>query len=503
MAPASSPETEARAAAVFALLPFAALTFVVTVATVGKTTRLLVGLTYYLIPETDAERARARLARVQSQNAAARRKEKRRKGGGLASLAAEDDEDSIAALKLTKANLVLKPFWSHFDHLVFFTLAVAVNWAAAECRAAWMHARIADGSIPESKPLVLENPLLALMCVVGVGSASRALALMELDRGTPSVEKALAGAVGVAGFVASSLLLMLVPDSVLDFEIERTSVEFAPAVLGAIRRKAGRALGGALLRASENGAGAPPSSFPGGSGSGSLVVSRAQIAIGLSVFAGLLAGSLFPPAVRASRSYLMQTSPPAWSTSVTRADATSRRVAHLAFAAPLIAAAAFVSPLARDPLGLDAAAVAVMRPAALLAAAMLLMLSVPFLVQGHLNGALVAWYELKFGELARGDGAAIRAAARLKAEVTSHVAVKVAVQAAAPAALMACLACLLGAKRRLEPNEEEIGSLTGVIPAACWRTIAGFLGWWVAACWGGFTTLGVALGRNGVAPFAP
>ena len=501
MALASSPETEARAAAVFALLPFAALTFVVTVATVGKTTRLLVGLTYYIIPETDAERARARLARVQSQNAAARRKEKRRKGGGLASLAAEDDEDSIAALKLTKANLVLKPFWSHFDHLVFFTLAVAVNWAAAECRAAWMHARIADGSIPESKPLVLENPLLALMCVVGVGSASRALALMELDRGTPSVEKALAAAVGVAGFVASSLLLMLVPDSVLDFEIERTSVEFAPAVLGAIRRKAGRALGGALLRASENGATAPKSAFVGGSGS--LVVSRAQIAIGLSVFAGLLAGSLFPPAVRASRSYLMQTSPPAWSTSVTRADATSRRVAHLAFAAPLIAAAAFVSPLARDPLGLDAAAVAVLRPAALLAAAMLLMLSVPFLVQGHLNGALVAWYELKFGELARGDGAAIRAAARLKAEVTSHVAVKVAVQAAAPAALMACLACLLGAKRRLEPNEEEIGSLTGVIPAACWRTIAGFLGWWVAACWGGFTTLGVALGRNGVAPFAP
>ena len=501
MAPASSPETEARAAAVFALLPFAALTFVVTVATVGKTTRLLVGLTYYIIPETDAERARARLARVQSQNAAARRKEKRRKGGGLASLAAEDDEDSIAALKLTKANLVLKPFWSHFDHLVFFTLAVAVNWAAAECRAAWMHARIADGSIPESKPLVLENPLLALMCVVGVGSASRALALMELDRGTPPVEKALAGAVGVAGFVASSLLLMLVPDSVLDFEIERTSVEFAPAVLGAIRRKAGRALGGALLRAFENGAVAPKSAFVGGSGS--LVVSRAQIAIGLSVFAGLLAGSLFPPAVRASRSYLMQTSPPAWSTSVTRADATSRRVAHLAFAAPLIAAAAFVSPLARDPLGLDAAAVAVLRPAALLAAAMLLMLSVPFLVQGHLNGALVAWYELKFGELARGDGAAVRAAARLKAEVTSHVAVKVAVQAAAPAALMACLACLLGAKRRLEPNEEEIGSLTGVIPAACWRTIAGFLGWWVAACWGGFTTLGVALGRNGVAPFAP
>jgi hypothetical protein len=427
------------------------------------------------------------LARVQSQNASARRKEKRRKDGGLASLAKEDDEDSIAALKLTKANLVLKPFWSHFDHLVFFTVAVAANWAAAEGRAAWIHARIADGSIPESKPVVLENPLLALMCVVGAGSASRALVLMELDRGTPGLEKAVAGAVAVAGFVASSLLLMLVPDTVLDFEIDRTSVEFAPAVVRAIRRKAGRALGGAL----EVG------------GSGSLVVSRAQIAIGLSVFAGLLAGSLFPPAVRASRSYLMQTAPPAWSESITRADGTSRRVAHAAFAAPLVAAASFFSPLFADPLGLSAATVAIVRPASLLATALLMTLSVPFLVQGHLNGSLVTWYELKFGETARGDGGAIRAAARIKAEVTNHVAVKVAVQAAAPAALMACLACLLGAKRRLVSLEEESGSLTGVIPSVCWRTVAGFLGWWVVMCWGSFTALGVALGRNGVAPFAP
>ena len=339
--------------------------------------------------------------------------------------------------------------------------------------------------------MVLENPLLALMCVVGAGSASRALVLMELDRGTPGLEKAVAGAVAVAGFVASSLLLMLVPDTVLDFEIDRTSVEFAPAVVRAIRRKAGRALGGTLE--------------VGGSGSGSLVVSRAQIAVGLSVFAGLLAGSLFPPAVRASRSYLMQTAPPAWSESITRADGTSRRVAHAAFAAPLVAAASFFSPLFADPLGLSAATVAIVRPASLLATALLMTLSVPFLVQGHLNGSLVTWYELKFGEAARGDGGAIRAAARIKAEVTNHVAVKVAVQAAAPAALMACLACLLGAKRRLDPLDplEESGSLTGVIPAACWRTVAGFLGWWVAAVWGSFTALGVALGRNGVAPFAP
>ena len=234
-------------------MPFAALTFVVTVATVGKTTRLLVGLTYYILPETDAERARARLARVQSQNAAARRKEKRRKGGGLASLAAEDDEDSIAALKLTKANLVLKPFGRIRSPRLLYPRRRGQLGRRGASRG--VDSRAHRGRLDSRNQTDgAREPAFGADVRVGTGSASRALALMELDRGTPSVEKALAGAVGVVGFVASSLLLMLVPDSVLDFEIERTSVEFAPAVLGAIRRKAGRALGGALLRASENGA---------------------------------------------------------------------------------------------------------------------------------------------------------------------------------------------------------------------------------------------------------
>jgi hypothetical protein len=88
----------------------------------------------------------------------------------------------------------------------------------------------------------------------------------------------------------------------------------------------------------------------------------------------------------------------------------------------------------------------------------------------------------------------------MKSEITNRVAAKAAVQAAAPAVLLACLACLLGAKR-LDVEDET--SLTAIVPAVCWRTIAGYLGWWVSACWGFFLTVGVALGRRGVAPFAP
>lgn len=477
----SSSDTEAKAAALFALLPFAALTLVVTLATVGKTTRLLMGLTYYLLPETESEKARARLAGVQATNAAARRKEKRRKANALESIAKTDDEDSIASLKLTKANLVLRPFWSHFDHLVFFTIVVTINWIAAEARAAMLSKPVAS----TSKPVVFENPLLAMLCVVGIGSASRALVLMELDKGTPSVEKAIAAVVAVVGFIASFLILILVPERVLDFEIDRTSVEFAPAVLGFIKRKAGKAFDrvpGLVDDAAADYA----------TKGGSFVVSKMQIALGLSVFAGVLAGALFPPAVRASRAYLSVTMPPKWSTEITRAGIVHRIVLHVAFVLPLLTSAAFFSPVTKQ--------VSFLRPVVLLTAAGFLLLSVPILVQGHLNSALITWYELKFGEVAKGDGEKTRSAARLKSDITNHVVVKVAVQAAAPAALIACFACLLGSKRSDGFDED---SLTGLIPAVCWRTIAGYLGWFCCGVWGLFTTLGVVFGRNGVFAFSP
>ena len=127
-------------------MPFAALTFVVTVATVGKTTRLLVGLTY-ILRDGCRESARA-LARVQA------------KRGG----AAESDAKAVASRRSPRkttripsprsssrvALFVLKPFWSPVIISVFFyQIAVVLNSANAEVARRGFTARIADGSIPK------------------------------------------------------------------------------------------------------------------------------------------------------------------------------------------------------------------------------------------------------------------------------------------------------------------------------------------------------------------
>lgn len=452
-----------RRAALAALLPFAFLTILTTLLTVGKTTKLLEGLTYYLVPETEAEKARARLAQVQRSSGSARRRK-----GGKAPATDELGDESIAALRLTKANLVLRPFWAHFDHLVFFSAAILVNFAAAEVASRW-----------RGEPV--ENALLPMMCVVGAGSAVRALVKMELDPLTPAVERHLAAVAGAVGFAVSALILLLVPADVLDFEMDRTGAELAPALIGGVRRKFSSKF----------------SSDHTNDSAGSWKVSSVQIALGLSVFAGVLSGALFAPAVRAARSYAARVRPPSWGRRLMGASALEAFALHVAFALPLVVAAAHAAPLSAGPAGWDAETFAARKAVAVAVAGAAQLAATPGLVQGFLDGALVTWYELKHGEEARrhGDPAKVRAAARKKTEVTLHVVCKVAVQAAAPAAAMISFACLLGAKRT-DPAGEDT-SIVALIPPACWRTVAGYLGWWTCACWGVFTAAGVAASRAG------
>ena len=118
--------------ALMGMLPYTALTVVVTLISVGKnvTLRLLGSLTYYLIPETPQEQAKARLARVTAGKSPS---EVRRRAARIKANISEDAEgtESIAAVKFGKA-LVLAPFFREFDYALLFAILVVANFAAAE-----------------------------------------------------------------------------------------------------------------------------------------------------------------------------------------------------------------------------------------------------------------------------------------------------------------------------------------------------------------------------------
>ena len=214
---------------------------------------------------------------------------------------------------------VLRPFWAHFDYLVFFFLVVVVNFVAAEVAPRLLSFFVAGSSSSSSSStsssssfsfadrpnnMLSENAILPMLCIVALFSAARALVKLELDSLTPSVERQLAAAAGVIGFVTSLFFLLLVPTDVMDFEIDGTSRELAPALIRQIRRRVkGRA---AAAAAATEGAAAAAG------GGGSWIVSELQIMIGLSVFAGVLTGSLFAPAVRSVRCYSTCVKPPTW-----------------------------------------------------------------------------------------------------------------------------------------------------------------------------------------------
>ena len=110
--------------ALIGMLPYTALTVVVTLIAVGKnvTLRLLGSLTYYLIPETPQEQAKARLARVTAGKSPS---EVRRRAARIKANISEDAEgtESIAAVKFGKA-LVLAPYFREFDYALLFAILV-------------------------------------------------------------------------------------------------------------------------------------------------------------------------------------------------------------------------------------------------------------------------------------------------------------------------------------------------------------------------------------------
>jgi hypothetical protein len=315
--------------ALMGMLPYTVLTIIVTLMAVGKnvTLRLMGSLTYYLIPETPQEQARARLARVTAGKSPS---ETRRRAARIKANISEDAEgtESIAAVKFGKA-LVLAPYFREFDYGLLFAILVIANFAAAELAPMALN-------LPDH-----ENILVPMLALVAVFSSARSLVKLLFDKLTPKIERQAALAVGVVGFVLALFFLLLVPTSALDFEVAGTSKELAPAMAKKIRsRVVGR-------KAAERVADV----------AGGMVVPELQIFIGLALFAGIISGALFGPAVRIVRCYNTCVRPPSWGGDFVGVSKAVVPLLHASFALPIVTAFAWFAPSLPRPLWFNRRAV--------------------------------------------------------------------------------------------------------------------------------------------------
>lgn len=211
---ASTPENDA---AVLATLPYLLLTIAFTfLAVVRKSVSLslMEGLTCYILPETDEERWRARIAKATHEKKSS--ESKRRAKGARAPPAGNIDElgeNSIAAIAMTKNQLILKPFWSHVDRLVFFACLVIVHCVAREVHAFVVASDGGAGSDAEgTTTTTTTNVLLAPLAAFSAVSAMRALVRAAIDpASTPAVERHVAVAAGFIGFAFSLVFLLSSP----------------------------------------------------------------------------------------------------------------------------------------------------------------------------------------------------------------------------------------------------------------------------------------------------
>jgi hypothetical protein len=275
---ASTPENDA---AVLATLPYLLLTIAFTfLAVVRKSVSLslMEGLTCYILPETDEERWRARIAKATHEKKSS--ESKRRAKGARAPPAGNIDElgeNSIAAIAMTKNQLILKPFWSHVDRLVFFACLVIVHCVAREVHAFVVASDGGAGSDAEgTTTTTTTNVLLAPLAAFSAVSAMRALVRAAIDpASTPAVERHVAVAAGLIGFAFSLVFLLSSPAFARAFEVAETARLTAGATLAETR-----AFGMEIVTLAEM-----------------------QVCVALSALAGFINAALFAPAVRVARCY--------------------------------------------------------------------------------------------------------------------------------------------------------------------------------------------------------
>lgn len=348
--------------------------------------RLTGGLNYFFVPAVDKEEESSRASRK-----ASNRELKER------AAAREVATSSIARIQLVPQVLAARPLFESLDLIAFFASLLACESLA---------------SVAGALVFNTHSALTPTMSVVGLLLACKCLLDAHRDRTiTPPVERQLALLVAFVGWALAVFVVFLAPATAVDFSLVGLAND-ANDIL--------RNLTGAEVR-----------------------VSVLHVGLAFAFISAAVSGLLFAGSSRIVKAYLMATACPQWCkeyASSAKLSPLRKFLLQTTFASPMVILIAS-SPgmcFAADANSVEIQAVSLVACGALFFAA------VRPLTQAHLDGGLIAWYEIKEGDAENENlTEAQRSAIERKLNVTSHIVVKVALQFAAPA--LAFASCGVGA----------------------------------------------------------
>ncbi|CAG9461430.1 unnamed protein product [Pedinophyceae sp. YPF-701] len=289
---------------------------------------------------------------------------------------------NLAHVPLPLSAAVGTPFFAELDSLLSTTSICATQYLAGEL----LHRFT---GLPRS-------PLVTLFCLVALFQGLRALVRCELRaRHVRPDHGAILALFGVGGLVFGGLILRT-PRWLINFRVVEAARALRPSFMQWLR--------GLLKPAMAAGdRGGPEPAFvsavrvlieePEG-GWPAVKTVPLLLLLPFACLAGAASALLTTPALRAARSYWLCMSPPEWGDDYFRPPLFVRTVLHAAVVLPMLSFLAWIGP-AGLPLLAPRALQIYVKPGLVALWALTQLLAARPLLQSYLNGALVAWHDLK------------------------------------------------------------------------------------------------------------
>lgn len=298
-----------------------------------------------------------------------------------------------------------------------------------------------------------------------------------LSRYIPKGERVSMAVAGFLGMVFAGIFLGMLPKWMVAFDVNKAAHEMEALVNDLFKSRADM-LGLEQARVSVS-------------------VNPAVIVGGVCCIAGVITAALMPASLRFGRLVHMALNPPGWSLKYTYGLAvTTKFFLAVTFSLPAVIVYFWIKPMTQV-FGFPVALVVWFRPLLLLLLSVFLAIVHAPLVQVHLNGSVLSWYNIKFDGT---EHVLKNEMIKVRVEYANLLMSKVACQLMGSSILFCGLGLMLLIDTVLQ-NWDKMSSqglLLVAVPSQLVNCTIGFLGAWGCLCWTTFSFLISFLLRSGL-----